>query len=99
MEWTYEQKLAVWNKAKTAPPNDPSVFRWDACGAWIRWLDYGNRDSEFGWEIDHITPVSQGGSDRLDNLRALQWQNNAGRGDGPLVCAVVADGAHNRPRP
>lgn len=92
MSWTHEQKSAVWYKAHSVPGYDPQKFRKDQCGAWISWADYGNRDSTYGWEIDHITPRSNGGSDELSNLRPLQWENNASKADGRLVCAVSAIG-------
>jgi 5-methylcytosine-specific restriction endonuclease McrA len=95
VEWTHEQKSAVWRKAKAVGTNDPNVFRQDECGAWIKWLDYGNRESQYGWEIDHIIPKARGGGDSISNLRPLQWQNNASKGDGRLVCAVRANGANN----
>lgn len=85
----------VWEKAKIIANNDPNIWRQDQCGAWIRREHYGRRDSEYGWEIDHITPVSRDGSDSLYNLRPLQWQNNASRQDGRLVCKVTASGVHN----
>ena len=95
MEWTHEQKSAVWNKAQIVGTNDPNVFRKDECGAWIKWSEYGNRNSEYGWEIDHIMPKSRGGSDSAANLRPLHWENNASKSDGRLVCAVRADGGKN----
>ena len=73
MSWTHEEKSAVWNKAKIVGDNDPNVFRQDQCGAWIKWAEHGNRDSKYGWGIDHITPKSRGGSDAIGNLRPLQW--------------------------
>ncbi len=65
MEWTHEQKSAVWNKAAVVGTNDPKVYRQDQCGAWIKWSEHGKRDSQYGWEIDHITPKSRGGGSRV----------------------------------
>ena len=56
---------------------------------------YGNRDSQYGWEIDHIRPVANGGSDEISNLRPLQWENNAAKQDGRPVCVATAVGKDN----
>lgn len=80
----------VWEKGQIVSGQDPKVWRKDECGAWIKRHEYGNRDSKFGWEIDHITPQSKGGSDMISNLRPLQWENNATRQDGRLTCPVKA---------
>lgn len=83
---------AVWEKGKAVPGYDSSKFRKDHCGAWIKRDKHGDRDSSYGWEIDHITP---GGSDSLYNLRPLQWQNNVVTSDGRLTCPVTANGDRN----
>jgi len=87
----------VWNKARPAPGFDPNERRLDACGAFIDWAKYGDTASRTGtgWEIDHILPLSHGGSDDLSNLQPLQWSNNREKGDSPFLvpsqyAAVVA---------
>ncbi|XXJ19986.1 HNH endonuclease signature motif containing protein [Desulfovibrio caledoniensis] len=75
-------KRAVWAKGEYAPGWDYDQYRLDACGALICWDDYGITDDKGnGWEIDHIQPVSRGGSDELSNLQPLQWQNNRRKGN------------------
>lgn len=96
MNLTDQQLAQIWQKARYI--NDASErtgFRQDQCGAWIRWSDYGSRNSVYGWEVDHITPVANGGSDVISNLRPLHWQNNAAKQDGRLVCAVISRGVQN----
>ncbi len=92
MNNTEEIVQDVWEKGTVVPSYDPSVWRKDACGAWINREQYGNRNSDYGWEIDHILP---GGSDSLHNLRPLQWENNVDKSDGRLKCNVISTGNQN----
>ncbi len=69
----------VWEKAHIDPRYDHFLMRRDDYGNLISRFDYGERNSVFGWEIDHIIPVSMGGNDLLTNLRPLQWKNNVSR--------------------
>lgn len=79
MNVTEELKREVWNKGTVCPGLDPNEWRMDAFGNLIAFSMHGNRDSDYGWEIDHILPVMWGGDDGIHNLRPLQWGANAAR--------------------
>ena len=72
--------LAVWNKGHIIPGQDPTLFRKDACEAWMNWAAYG-KTVDLGWEIDHIIPIAKAGSEKLENLQPLQWENNRRKSD------------------
>jgi hypothetical protein len=83
---------AVWNKGRIIQNSNPDQWRQDTCGAWIARNQYGNRDSDYGWEIDHIDP---NGGDAISNLQPLQWENNVAKSDGRQVCVVTSEGPKN----
>lgn len=91
--FTETQKMAVWNKARPIPALEAyaDVARIDCCGAIIYFSHYGDVNSKNGWEIDHINPVSNGGTDDLFNLQPLQWENNRHKSDtvGIWYCKVA----------
>ncbi len=73
----------VWRKAEVLDVDGYQFgsVRRDARGDAMLWGAYGKTDSQFGWEIDHIYPVSHGGTDELTNLQPLQWKNNRRKSD------------------
>src|SRR3989442_13738871 len=74
------RKLAVWAKGHIIPGYDPATWRRDDFGHAIRFSDYGDRNSTYGWEIDHIVATALGGLDDLSNFRPFRTAVNAGLG-------------------
>ena len=71
------QKQQVWEKGKIINGKDPFIYRMDDYGKIIQYSEHGNRQSPYGWEIDHIIPQALDGSDSLSNLRLLHFRRNA----------------------
>lgn len=70
-----QQKIAAWTACDAIPGLDPRDWRRDAYGFALYRADHG-KQTEYGWEIDHIVALAAGGRDTLDNLRALHWKKN-----------------------
>ena len=102
---TEEQIQDAWNRANIVEGFDKNRYRKDACGAWIIRNKYGDTDSRYGWEVDHIVPqsflrdkgFSESMIDNSLNLRALQHENNESKSDDyPSYTAVVtSEGTEN----
>ena len=83
-------KRAAW--ARTSPVSGQQLnsweFRKDCLGNLVRFADYGNRHSPFGWELDTLSIHDP------DNFQALHWRAIAARSEhipaGLLGGSVVA---------
>ena len=79
-----EKKTRIWNKMPVVEGRDKEKFRLHSCGALIQWDKYGDRQSDLGWEIDHVVPkallkdkgVPEEEIDDDENLRPMHWKNN-----------------------
>ena len=98
MAFSEEQIQEVWDRAMVVEGYDKSRFRKDACGAWIIRNKYGDTDSQYGWQIDHVVPralledkgFSEDEIDAPVNLRAMQHENNESKSDDyPSYTAVI----------
>ena len=77
------KKNHCWNKARKRRDKDSSgeTYRTGAANALIKYQDYGNANSKYGWTIDHKKPTSLGGTDANSNIRAMHWKNNIAKGN------------------
>ena len=91
-------KRNVWEKGQVVDGFNPDLYRKDPCGAWIVWDKFGIQDNIYGWEIDHIYPKSrlkergfkEDTISDIRNLRPMQHQNNASKGDDyPSYTAII----------
>ena len=75
----------VWKYWLNLNGQDPySKFSNDICGALIHKDHYGC-GGEYGWEVDHITPLNEGGNNSYLNLRPLHHENKESRNDQPDI--------------
>ena len=90
----YDRDLinSVWECAEEVAGNDPELWRKDEFGAWIYRMDYGRRNSEFGWEV---CDVNTGGNSDLLALRPMQWQNYIDQVAAVTQSRVTAHGLRN----
>ena len=77
--YTDVELRTIWKKGRIIPKRNASEWRKDDLGNRIRFSDHGNRNSDFGWEVDHIIRIADNGTNDLSNLRPLQWESNVKR--------------------
>ena len=76
---TKDQINKAWDNADKMRGKDPDLYRKDPYGNQIYHHSHG-KSSEMGWDVDHISPRSRGGSDASRTLQALNSSLIAVRG-------------------
>ena len=65
----------VWEKGKIIDERIKDFARDDEKGTHIGKMNY-DEEGEFGWTIHHTKPLSNGGTDDIDNLQPRHWKND-----------------------
>lgn len=79
---------AVWEHGRVMPEADSTLWRQDACGAWMRRDCFGRGNSEFGWKIEK---VASGQEDSAAVLRPFNVRNSYDIANGRPHCCATAD--------
>lgn len=80
-KWPNDLLKLVWEKGIIIPNYPQDLWRLDYCGGIMNFTEHGNTDSKYGWEIDHINPIANGGNDNFQNLQPLNWEVNRKKSD------------------
>ena len=48
---THAKRVTIWNRAAPIPGCDKAIWRCDDQGRVIRWSDYDDRFSRYGWTV------------------------------------------------
>jgi len=67
-----ELKLLVWEKGNIIPQCDPDVWRHDNFASVLKYSEYGNHESVYGWEMNRIKSDA---GDGIENLRPIYWKH------------------------
>ena len=75
--WSNEDKMTIWEKGNFITGYDPHKWRRDNYGNEMKWDDYGNKKSNYGWGIGQINLISNGVVKNIINLQPLHWRNTS----------------------
>ena len=77
--FTNSEPMEVWASISECRGLRTCVDPW---GRKIDRYEYGQKSLN-GWSIDHVLPLSRGGSNELRNLQPLHWKSNKEKDDNP----------------
>ncbi|MDR6626988.1 hypothetical protein J2728_003315 [Caulobacter segnis] len=72
-------RVDAWERCARIPGCDKAIWRQDAQGRVIRWSDFGDRFSRYGWEmISRPRPGVLGRALAVRRLEAVHWRGVMG---------------------
>ena len=77
-------KRAAWARSSPVSSANAWDIRKDCLGNLVRYTDFANRHSPFGWELEYM------GSQEPDNLQALNWKAVAARSEHVAPKSIAA---------
>ena len=71
-------RVEAWERCARIPGCDKAIWRQDAQGRVIRWSDFGDRFSRYGWEVvSRARPGVWGRALSVKRLEAAHWRSLA----------------------
>lgn len=71
--------MEAWERCARIPGCDKAIWRQDARGRVIRWSDFGDRFSRYGWEVlSRPRPDVWGRALAAKRLEAVHWRGVMG---------------------
>ncbi len=68
-----QTKVLVWQKGVVIPGYDPARWRRDIYGNALSFTAYGDRNSDYGWEI---CPIASRGTHAIADLRPFHFRRD-----------------------
>lgn len=88
MDYSEQIIQHIWERGRSMPDQDSTVWRKDQCGAWMMRDAYEQEHSDYGWKIRSILP---GDSGALEHLRPFHYENALIRASGTPQCHATSD--------
>ena len=93
-DFSEEVKLKCWDKADLIMGRDPARWRYDRIGTPVM-KDFHGKNGLCGWQYDHDTPVSRGGTSELSNCQVMQTMANKSKSSRVHLPDRLAQSASN----
>ncbi len=74
-----QTRVRAWEACARIPGCDKAIWRQDAAGRVIRWADFGDRFSRYGWEMRACpSETALGRALKRHKIEAIHWRGVLG---------------------